>query len=122
MNTPKTFADYIGKNYTNDPNIDRKGYGRIFVMEPEQIELVHLIIKNMDPYEYDGYMPENFVTVFKPTESNRFVYNGKFDIKVTDLIENCKKMGFDVLVASSWVGDEYCDLDSPFNYSYGDET
>jgi hypothetical protein len=54
----------------------RKGYGRIYVTETEDINKVKAIIKEIDEFEYD-YLPKHLITVF--SDYPAVVYTGKFD-------------------------------------------
>lgn len=69
----------------------RKGFGRIFVDKPENIETVKQIIHGIDEFEYD-YMPDDFIAVFE--EYPKLVYTHKFDeLDINKLTAMCFKRG-----------------------------
>lgn len=53
-----------------------KGYGRIYVDRPENVQVVHDEIRAMDAFEYD-YLPTDFVAPF--SEYPKLKYTHKFD-------------------------------------------
>jgi hypothetical protein len=65
----------------------RKGYGRIYVENADQIDQVMDIIKEIDEFEFD-YLPIGFITTF--SEYPSVIYNQKFDaLDVNDLTAIC---------------------------------
>ena len=95
MNSP--FIRVI--EYKNTDELNPKGFSRIFVMIPDQIQLVKDIIKGMDDFEWN-YFPEDLVTVFKPNSENKLVYNGKFDLDILRFLNICENQKIEVLVWS----------------------
>ena len=91
-----------------------KGMSRCFVKNEADIERVTDIIRQMDEYEFDLYLPKNWVTVTKfdfPMGVNfleynlgKFddvVYNGKFDLNVNNFIQICKDFWIEVLIVTT---------------------
>ena len=69
-------------------HFSRKSYGRIFVEKEEDIIEVHNIIKGMDEYEFENYMPKDIVCVFD--KDAVLTYTHKFtDIDLNDLMYRC---------------------------------
>jgi len=56
--------------------LTRKGYGRIYVTKPEDVEKVAAIVKELDEFEH-GYLPANLIAPF--SEFPRLTYTHKFD-------------------------------------------
>jgi len=70
---------------------ERKGYGRIYVDKPENVEFVIRKIKELDKFEFE-YLPGGFVVPF--SEYPRLVYTYKFDSLDCDkLTAECWKEG-----------------------------
>ena len=84
-----------------------KGESRCFVFQEEDIQKVYDTIKEMDEFEF-SYTPENWVTVFNSNETyrNGMVYNGKFDINVPQLIDECGKKGFGIIIISTNIDND----------------
>lgn len=61
---------------------ERKGYGRIFVEKEEDIPKVREIIRKMDEYEYEHYLPSDIIAVFNPKEVKSACTPGKTYVKV----------------------------------------
>ena len=59
-----------------DNTLRRKGYARIYVENPDDVEKVKAIIKELDEFEY-GYLPEKLVAPF--SEYPALEYTHKFD-------------------------------------------
>lgn len=85
---------------------ERKGYGRIFVEKEEDIPKVREIIRKMDEYEYEHYLPSDLITVFNPDvheyvhdKSKKFIhvnltYTHKFDsLDLNELTMRCWMAG-----------------------------
>ena len=79
--------------------ICRKGNGRIFVQNEEDIQKVIDVLKEIDETEYKDYFPKDFIAVFKE-DRNYLVYSGKFDVDVDDLILRCQKKDVYIVVVS----------------------
>ena len=54
----------------------RKGYGRIYVDDPEHVQIVKDEIKAMDEFEFE-YLPSDFITTFD--HYPELAYTHKFD-------------------------------------------
>jgi hypothetical protein len=79
----------------------RKGYGRIFTDEKENISEIKAIIKEMDEFEYD-YLPDNFICVFNPAKIET-VYTHKFDsLDTNELTKRCWEKG---IMMFCWFGE-----------------
>jgi len=73
------------------PTFTRKGYGRIYVHDPNKIMQVKDKIKEINEFEYD-YLPSGFVTSFE--DFPNVVYTHKFDDLDTDeLTLKCWRAG-----------------------------
>ena len=71
--------------------LPHKGYGRIYVEKPEDIERVKAIIHEMDEFEY-YYLPTDLITLF--SEYPKVVYTHKFDdLDMDDLTAECWNRG-----------------------------
>lgn len=66
---------------------NRKGYGRIFVEKEDDVTALENIMREIDPYEFDGYYPtgnysggsgQRLVTTFSDKNFHS-IYVGKFD-------------------------------------------
>jgi hypothetical protein len=69
----------------------RKGYGRIYVNNIEDIEIVKNEIKEMDAFEFE-YLPEKLITTFD--QYPQLEYTSKFDtIDLDKLTANLWKNG-----------------------------
>jgi hypothetical protein len=84
-----------------------KGESRCFVPREEDIQKVYDTIKEIDEFEFD-YTPKDWVTVFnsKETSKNRMIYNGKFDINVPQLIDECGKKGIGIIIRSTNINND----------------
>lgn len=83
-----------------------KGESRCFVFREEDIEKVYDTIKEIDESE-SSYTPTDWVTVWDGKGYNSsMVYNGKFDIDVPKLIDECGKKGVGIIVRSSNIHDD----------------
>ncbi len=79
-------------------SLTRKGYARIYVANPEDVERVAALIKELDESEYD-YLPSKLIAPF--SEYPVVVYTHKFDgLCMNRLTAECWKRG--ILV---WVCD-----------------
>lgn len=79
--------------------LTHRGYGRIYVLKPDDIAEVKAIIKELDEYEYE-YLPKDFITTFD--EYPRVEYIGKFsDLDMDKLISTCLSRGVFVWVFDS---------------------
>lgn len=76
--------------------LTRKGYGRIYVDNAENIEKVKDIIKHMDEFEFD-YLPKDLIAVH--TEFPKVVYTHKFcDLDMDKLTAKCWQNGVKIWV------------------------
>jgi len=72
-------------------NMTHKGYGRIYVETPADVERVSEIIKEMDEFEH-SYMPGDFIAPF--AEYPHVVYTHKFsDLDMAALTATCLARG-----------------------------
>ena len=72
----------------------RKGYGRIYVDLPTNVQIVEDIIYAMDAFEFE-YLPDNFVVPFR--EYPIVVYTHKFDaLDINQLTAHCWKRGIHI--------------------------
>lgn len=77
----------------------RKTYGGIFVIQQSHVEKVREIIRKLDEYEYEQYLPEKFIQVLDSDYSNFASYGHKFDsIDMDVLAFECLKAGVIVLI------------------------
>ena len=84
-----------------------KGESRCFVFKEEHKQIVYDTIEEIDVFE-SGYTPNDWVELWNHKKSNDYlVYNGKFDINVPKLIEECGKKGVGIIVRSTNMKD-YC--------------
>ncbi|HEX2900877.1 MAG TPA: hypothetical protein VHS96_14235 [Bacteroidia bacterium] len=83
--------------------LTRKGYARIYVSKPEDVERVRAIIKELDEFEY-GYLPDSLIAPF--TEFPNVTYTHKFDgMCMNRLTSECWSRGIFI-----WVCDNgHCD-------------
>lgn len=74
----------------------------------EHIAKVNAIIKEVDSFEQEYYMPDDWVCFWNYPEDSapEFVYNGKFDIDVIALTKACAEQGIAIMVDSIFV-EEY---------------
>jgi hypothetical protein len=78
--------------------LSRKSYGAIYVKNPNDIDKVKEIIKEMDEFEYD-YLPDELIKPF--ADYPQVAYTHKFcDLDMDDLTAKCWAKG--VLI---WVFD-----------------
>ena len=75
-NGVKTDEVYI-KDENYEMTFERKGFGRIFVETEEDVEKLKEIIKEIDPYEANHYLPEDLITTFSD-DNFESVYTHKF--------------------------------------------
>lgn len=88
--------------------LTHKGYGRIYVAKLEDIEKVHAIMREIDEYEFSGYMPKHLVAPF--SEYPKVIYTGKFgDMDMDLLTALCWSQGVFIWVFDS--GREDCPSD-----------
>lgn len=84
----------------------RKGNSRCFVFRYEDIQKVYDTIKEIDEFEF-GYVPEDWVTIWDGRGyGSSMVYNGKFDIDVPRLIDECGKKGIGIIIKSTNIPDD----------------
>lgn len=84
----------------------RKGESRCFVFREEDIQKVYDTIKEIDEVEAN-YTPNNWVTVWNEKgDSLSMVYNGKFDINVPKLIDECGKKCVGIIIKSTNIQDD----------------
>jgi hypothetical protein len=72
-----------------------KGYGRIYT-NPENIQDVVNIIREMDQFEFDYYYPESFVGCWD--DYPVVVYNGKFELDCDELESICKEKSIPIFI------------------------
>jgi hypothetical protein len=83
-----------------------KGYSRCFVFREEDKEVVYNTIKEIDESE-SQYIPTDWVTVWDGKGySSSLNYNGKFDIDLPKLIDECGKKGVGIIVRSTTITDD----------------
>jgi len=83
-----------------------KGNSRCFVFREEDIQKVYDTIKEIDYFEF-SYVPTEWVTVWDGNGySSSLVYNGKFDIDLPRLIDECAKKGVGIIVRSTNIQDD----------------
>ncbi len=76
--------------------LTRKGFARIYVEKPEDVEAVKKIIKKLDEFEFD-YLPESLIAPF--SEYPELSYTGKFDaLDMNRLTAECWKIGIKIWV------------------------
>jgi hypothetical protein len=69
----------------------RKGYGRIYVQNPEDVNKVTAIIQELDDFEF-GYLPSNLIAPF--SEYPKVVYTHKFEgLNIDKLTAVCWSRG-----------------------------
>jgi len=69
----------------------RKGYGRIYVYNPDDVQKVSDIIKEVDSFEWD-YLPNGFIAPF--SEYPSLAYTHKFcDLDIDSLTALCWSRG-----------------------------
>lgn len=82
-------------------NFHRKDYGRVFVEKYEDIEKVKEVMREVDPYEFEGYYPTGnhlggqgeLITVFNE-ENIKAIYTHKFDsMDMTKVMVECWRRG-----------------------------
>jgi hypothetical protein len=89
-----------------------KGYGRIYVLDAAHVTMVHSIIKQIDEYEYNGYMPKDLIAPF--SEYPKVVYTHKFsDMCIDEITARCLKAGYPVWCFDSGRDDYPSDLSIP---------
>jgi hypothetical protein len=89
-----------------------KGYGRIYVLNPEHVPFVHAIIKDIDEYEYTGYMPKDLIAPF--SEYPKVVYLHKFsDMSIDEIAARCLKAGYPIWCFDSRRDDYPSDMTIP---------
>lgn len=73
----------------------RKGFGRMFVQSPDQIDQVKDLLKKFDRFEFD-YLPDGFIA--PATEFPTLIFSQKFDGLDIDAFTNfCMNEGVTVL-------------------------
>lgn len=87
--------------------LTRKGYARIYVEKPEDVEKVKAIIKELDEFEYE-YLPEKLVAPF--AEYPALEYTHKFDaLDMNALTAVCWKRGIKIFACDNghneWMAD-----------------
>ena len=102
-----------------------KGFGRIIVDKPEDVQKVKDILKAMDEFEF-GYLPEDLIAVRGEPDHN--VYVGKFEPDLDKLEALCKAKGIEIEThEESWMDnmgvpqDVYNPFDDPFYFPDQDE-
>lgn len=64
-----------------------KGYGRIYVRTPEDIQVVEDLLRELDQNEFDYYYPGDLVTTFD--KYPWCVYTGKYEQNLKELKQVC---------------------------------
>lgn len=83
--------------------LTRKGYARIYVAKPEDVEKVSAIIKEMDEFEH-GYLPDALIAPF--SEFPDVTYAHKFDgLCMNRLTAECWRRGIFVWVCDNGHAD-----------------
>lgn len=83
-----------------------KGLSRCFVFREEDIQKVYDTIKEINDFEFN-YVPTDWVMVWGKEYESSMVYNGKFDIDVPKLIDECGKKGVGIIIKSSNIDNDY---------------
>lgn len=98
------FVHYKSNIELNKMNtLSHKNYGAIYVNDPEDIEKVKGIIKEMDEFEY-GYLPKDLIKPF--SEYPDVCYTQKFsDLDMDDLTAICWSRGIMI-----WVFNARCEF------------
>lgn len=74
--------------------LTRKGYARIYVAKPEDVESVRAIIKELDAFEFD-YLGDELVAPF--SEYPKLAYTHKFDgLCMNKLTATCWMRGIQI--------------------------
>lgn len=79
-----------------------KGYGRIYVLDPERVEDVIETIREMDPDEFT-YMPQGLVTSW--SEYPKVKYIAKFEPDTDALMAICFAKGIAIWIFDSGNND-----------------
>lgn len=66
-----------------------KTNGRIFVRKAEDIPRVIELMKTIDEYEVDGYMPKDLFYVWDGQSNPELIYTHKFEMDITRLTALC---------------------------------
>jgi hypothetical protein len=76
-----------------------RGYGRIYVLREEDLELAEKLLRNSDPYEYEMYGVPNLIT----TADNypHVIYLHKYEPKLRVFRELCKENNLPVVIFDS---------------------
>lgn len=94
----------------------KKGYGRIYVMDPSKVGRVLEIVREVDPSEFDGYYPKKEVpSMVAPFEGKvELVYTYKFESSIDTITLRCWRERISVWCISQhddFVGLDQADLD-----------
>lgn len=82
--------------------LTRKGWARIYVDKPENVEIVKRIIEREDAFEYE-YLPSDLVAPF--SEYPRLAYTHKFcDLDMNKITAICWRFGIYIWACDN--GDE----------------
>jgi hypothetical protein len=81
-----------------------KGYGRIYVLNQDDVRKVRKILNDRDNWEYENYYPPSLITTLDKYPQT--VYVGKFDLW-PGLEEECKKAGIPIFILD--LGNETSD-------------
>ena len=83
--------------------LTRKGYGRIYVEDPEMVERVADIVKELDAFEYE-YLPKDLIAPW--TEYPAVSYTHKFDgLCMNKLTARCWQEGIKIWVCDNGHGE-----------------
>jgi len=79
--------------------LTRKGYARIYVAKPEDVEKVSALVKELDQFEHE-YLPKTLIAPF--SEYPALAYTHKFDgLCMNRLTAECWKRGIFVWVCDN---------------------
>lgn len=79
----------------------KKGYGRIFVADPEKIDAVKLAMMETDSSEYEGYYPEGLIVPFTGNGQD-LIYTHKFEMDIDALTQLCWNRGIWIWCVSQY--------------------
>lgn len=78
---------------------ESKTYGRIFVLEDEDVATVDNIVKALDAFEH-SYMPGDFIAVYDSTNCP-VIYGHKFELDMDRLRFECLRVGVPVMLVTN---------------------
>lgn len=77
-----------------DNTLPRKGYARIYVKEPEDVDIAEAILRDSNGFEW-SYYPKGLVAVF--VGEVELIYTGKYDDTCMD------KLAFECMKRGVWI-------------------